>query len=157
MNRSILSRILPLLLTIACAVAIFMFSRQSGMDSIRISNGLLRRLLAFWRDVPLTEITNAELRRYSRLIRKMAHFIIYFALGFCSYWSAYSLLSRFRKTAAFSFCVLYAASDELHQRYSIGRTGKIQDVFIDSTGAFLGILLSSTIASLIQRIRGRTA
>ena len=38
-------------------------------------------------------------------------------------------------------CIAYAASDELHQFFSPGRSPQIRDVVIDSFGALAGILL----------------
>lgn len=37
--------------------------------------------------------------------------------------------------------VLYAASDELHQTFVVGRTGSFMDVGVDGVGAILGTLL----------------
>ncbi|MEO0470376.1 MAG: VanZ family protein [Bacteroidota bacterium] len=42
---------------------------------------------------------------------------------------------------AFAFCVLYAASDEFHQSFVVGRKGAVYDVFIDSAGAGIGWFL----------------
>ncbi|QCX34380.1 VanZ family protein [Caloramator sp. E03] len=38
-------------------------------------------------------------------------------------------------------CVLYAISDEFHQVFVPGRGPNIRDVFIDSTGTLVGILI----------------
>ncbi|MBQ8687310.1 MAG: VanZ family protein [Ruminococcus sp.] len=141
MNRSIFMRILPLLLTLACAAAIFMFSRQSGIDSAEVSDSFLRHALAFWRQIPVSQIPLSHVEKYGHLVRKLAHLFIYFLLGIFSYWSAFALLRKHRGLVAFSFCVLYAVSDELHQLTSDGRNGQLRDVLIDSAGAAAGILL----------------
>lgn len=39
--------------------------------------------------------------------------------------------------AAFAFCVLYAGSDEWHQRFVPDRAGRASDVLIDAAGAGL--------------------
>lgn len=46
-------------------------------------------------------------------------------------------------TVGLLICVLYASSDEFHQLFISGRAGRIMDVFIDSSGAFTGIIFSS--------------
>jgi VanZ family protein len=48
-----------------------------------------------------------------------------------------------RSQFIFAMClaIAYAASDEWHQRFTPGRTSSVLDVFIDSTGAFLGLTL----------------
>lgn len=40
----------------------------------------------------------------------------------------------------FSLCLLYAISDELHQRYVLGREGLLLDVLIDGSGVLLALL-----------------
>ena len=47
------------------------------------------------------------------------------------------------------FSIFYAASDEFHQTFVPGRDGNIVDVLIDSSGALVGILLSSIVYFLI--------
>jgi len=41
---------------------------------------------------------------------------------------------------AFLIAVLYAASDEYHQTFILGRTGTLRDIIIDSSGAGLAWL-----------------
>ena len=41
-----------------------------------------------------------------------------------------------------SFCFLYACTDEIHQLFVVGRTGRFTDVLIDTCGSFTGIMLS---------------
>ena len=48
-------------------------------------------------------------------------------------------------------CVLYAALDELHQKFVAGRGPALTDVFIDSLGALTGIVLSVLVIVLIRR------
>lgn len=52
---------------------------------------------------------------------------------------------------SWAFCILYAASDELHQLFVPGRAGLITDVCIDSAGALLGILLFLAALHLTSR------
>jgi len=37
--------------------------------------------------------------------------------------------------------IMYAVSDELHQTFVSGRTGKLFDIGVDSTGSLLGAFL----------------
>ena len=48
-------------------------------------------------------------------------------------------------------CTLYAATDEIHQLFVAGRTGKWQDVLLDSSGALAGLLLAMFMLWLIRR------
>lgn len=46
---------------------------------------------------------------------------------------------RFR--IALGLAALYAASDEFHQGFASARDGRVQDVFIDTVGAWVGLML----------------
>lgn len=49
---------------------------------------------------------------------------------------------------------LYACSDEIHQLFSPGRSGKLIDVSIDTMGVLNGVLLVLLICKLYEIIRG---
>ena len=78
------------------------------------------------------------------LIRKIAHFGIYFLLGVF-------IINALYKTTNLSYfnifiisiiiSLLYACSDELHQYFVPGRSGEIRDVMIDLAGAGLSIMI----------------
>jgi VanZ family protein len=42
---------------------------------------------------------------------------------------------------SFILCFLYACSDEIHQLYVPGRSGNIKDVFVDSIGISLVLVV----------------
>lgn len=77
-------------------------------------------------------------------IRKMAHFLSYMMLGLC--WSM-GLRKRVREPW---LCLLlaillsggYASFDELRQIFQVGRTGLMQDVILDFSGAVAGVFTS---------------
>jgi VanZ family protein len=79
------------------------------------------------------------------LIRKGAHFGVFFVLGFFTIRaSLMSFLSNRSVTSfisTFLFVVLYAVSDELHQHFTGDRTPLIQDVMIDTVGGLVGIII----------------
>ena len=49
--------------------------------------------------------------------------------------------------------ILYAITDEVHQLYIPGRSGKWQDVCIDSIGVLLGIFVLLLIVEIIYKIK----
>lgn len=112
-------------------ILIFLFSNEPGITSTETSNFFVKRV-AFLEDcfgIPLDILTF--------LIRKSAHFFLYFVLGVLvsnatrgikKYWIVALLL-----------CLLYACTDEIHQLFVIGRSGELKDVFIDFMGSSLGI------------------
>ena len=71
------------------------------------------------------------------VLRKIAHVLEYAVLA--------ALLARawprrkYLFWEVFAVVVFYAASDEFHQLFVIGRAGSLRDVLIDGIGAFLGL------------------
>lgn len=76
-------------------------------------------------------------------IRKGAHFVTYFLMGA----SLFAGMYLWRKKKLWAFLVallvplLFAASDEIHQHFTGGRTPLVQDVILDFCGATVGALL----------------
>lgn len=67
------------------------------------------------------------------MIRKAAHMSIYALLAFCVYHSQEK--PTLKKTLL--IVILYACSDEFHQRFIPGRNGSPIDVGIDTLGAWI--------------------
>ncbi|CAM2760538.1 VanZ family protein [Hathewaya histolytica] len=82
------------------------------------------------------------------LVRKSAHvteYLILFLLLFYGFYrfyknTRYKCLWKSSVLSALS-TILYACTDEFHQIFVIGREGKIFDVFVDSIGALIGIII----------------
>ncbi|MDN4526052.1 VanZ family protein [Fictibacillus fluitans] len=76
-------------------------------------------------------------------IRKAAHFSVYFLLAFLLFRALRFYFSK-GKTVLFSFVftVAYAASDEIHQHFTSGRSPHVEDVMIDACGGAAGILIA---------------
>lgn len=51
------------------------------------------------------------------------------------------------------FCLLYAASDEIHQLFVQGRGAKATDVLIDSIGALIGIGIYNIIYKVYYKLK----
>ena len=78
------------------------------------------------------------------ILRKLAHFFEYFVLNFLIY--RVLLLTEKRDIPwnifwAFMFSILYAFSDEYHQTFVQGRSGRLLDVGIDSFGSLISAWL----------------
>ncbi|MFT9850469.1 VanZ family protein [Aneurinibacillus sp. REN35] len=75
-------------------------------------------------------------------VRKVAHLISYFLLGFLLCRVLWALKIGGWRNALLSLliAVLYASSDELHQLYTARRNGALIDVWLDGFGAACGIL-----------------
>ena len=90
-----------------------------------------------------------------RLIRKSAHFIAYLILGFLVSHAMQNEISNAsswkRWGVSLLLCVVYAISDEFHQIFVPGRGPLVKDVFIDGSGAALGIILYVVAKQLWRR------
>ena len=89
----------------------------------------------------------------NHLVRKAAHFTIYFLLGcFVSGWS-----SGFRWSAAkwipvsTAFCACYAAGDEFHQSFTVMRAPSIYDVLLDTVGSLTGALVVLLLCHIVRK------
>lgn len=82
------------------------------------------------------------------LLRKLAHFTEFTALGLCLRWLWGMVQQKLHRQliCSFSAALLTACIDETIQVFVPGRGPGIKDVLIDTSGAILGI----TILSLIQ-------
>lgn len=131
-------------------IAIFLFSNQTADVSSSVSGGIISAITDFLANlfgVPCSTLPSKAIP-YHGTIRKIAHFLIYMLLGFLlTNALSVSGVKSSRRIFAISLlvAVLYAASDEFHQIFVPGRSGEIRDVIIDSTGAFSGIILRSTL------------
>lgn len=138
------------LLVIIWMSLIFWFSHQSATVSSGMSSGLLYQLLNIlnnlFSDIPI------NLDILHTLIRKTAHFTIYFILGILVYRMLDAEEKRYRHHALISIlvCALYAVSDEIHQLFINGRSGELGDVLIDTVGSAIGCFIYVGIRKFIK-------
>lgn len=124
-------------------VVIFGFSNQNVVSSLSLSDKVASKVIDVVVKVKGKEITSqekAKMVKNTRLIvRKTAHFTEYFILGILVFkiFEMYGV----KRTLVYAvlFCFLYACSDEFHQLFSDGRSAKILDVLIDTSGSVLSI------------------
>lgn len=87
------------------------------------------------------------------LVRKCIHVFTYSVLAMLSAWSAFFWWPRqtVRKLwwGAGLFSLMYAVSDEIHQRFVPGRSGEVRDVLIDTLGIAFGLWLFQRLSSLM--------
>ena len=151
-----------IILTIILAVLIFLFSNdtgdESGSKSSRVTNLILSIVMKDFKS--MSESEREELvDKYSFIVRKLAHFSEYAALGFLIYGSIFtSNLSIREKKFLMVFiswimATIYASTDEIHQMFVAGRGPSVRDVLIDSIGAFFGVLVFFFISYLISKIK----
>jgi len=122
-------------LTLVSAAAIVGFSGQNGRQSDALSKSLSSSVLSA---LPV-DGTAKNLALMNRILRKTAHFSLYFLLGV----GLTGMIGR-RKGARAALTVvalggLFALSDEFHQRFSPGRSASGWDVLLDTCGVAAGL------------------
>lgn len=85
------------------------------------------------------------------LLRKCAHFSVFFLLGLELTWLIGMLRRKKIAVSALAICAAVAAIDECIQRFVPDRHGCISDVLLDSCGAAAGIALLLMGYTLLQR------
>ncbi len=142
----IVFRVLFAILTLALMACIFYLSAESAEVSSQTSAGLIETVVETF--VPsyneMNEVVKKEyISSLQDVVRTLAHFCIFGALGVCSGGFAATFKGKFYIKLIFThlFCVLYSFSDEYHQTFSNGRSFQLIDIGVDSLGAFLGIVV----------------
>lgn len=140
-------------LVILWMMLIFYFSSQVATDSNGMSTGItvhIRKLIIWV--LPTLDVSIETLNHF---IRKSAHFLVYFGLGFLLK-NAYQVSGYINikgSVYALIVSVLYAISDEVHQMFVPGRGPGIKDVFIDSIGALAGILVFMILMNISVQLK----
>lgn len=129
-----------------------MFSNQKANESTNLSNSFIIKIVDVVEKITNHEFNNEEvINNFVYPVRKLAHFSIYFILGILTIEAIKHKNNAF--IIAITICVLYSVSDEIHQQFVDGRTGKIIDVFIDSIGSLIGIKIDLFISKKIKNLK----
>lgn len=146
-------------------IVIFYLSHQPATISNELSKSVAKVVAGNIDFVSSRDDFN--LSSVNNIVRKQAHFWLYFALGIL----VVSSLRRVGMTGVKGFmlsiviCVIYAVTDEWHQLFVPGRGGQVSDVVIDSSGAVAGIVFilfirrvtKFVVGSLVQICRHRVS
>lgn len=153
-------RCLFLALTLCWMAVIFWFSAQEAEASSGLSGGFIARLLSFI--LPGFETMDEPSRlalidSLQTIVRKCAHMGVYAVLGvFVSmFMSTFSFGAAKQFIIALFLCIIYAASDEIHQYFVPGRSCEFRDICIDSVGALIGVSLCQALFYVNKRRRSR--
>lgn len=126
---------------------IFRFSAQEGTDSATLSRYVSKMLVLAYNRVMSKGYDNYTLNSLIDYIhpyvRKGAHITEYFGLAMAVSLPLWVYRIRGFGLTLFAgfFCVAFAALDEYHQSFTIGRSASPRDVLIDSIGILLGIIV----------------
>ena len=153
-------------LTIIWAIVIFMFSSRNGnestSDSSRLGMEICRIFVDGFENMASKEQFDLA-KRIDYPVRKAAHATEYAVLGIFIFGSIYNGKKSCGNTdgrkagiikyafPAWTAGTFYAVTDEIHQLFVPGRSGKALDVCIDSTGVFAGILFFLIVLMIVGK------
>lgn len=127
-----INKVLKIIILILWMLVIFLLSNQTGSESTGLSDGVINKTICSF-------ISNCNPEVYSFIVRKTAHFLLYFILGIFSVMNFKN--DREGVINALIVCIIYAFFDEIHQMFISNRSGEFRDIIIDSIGSISGILL----------------
>jgi len=118
-------------------IIIYCLSSQSATESSLVSSGITDRVYQLLSNV----FKNIEVEALEAFIRNIAHFTLYFILGFLLLNALHynSLDKRNNLIITLLVCIPYSISDEIHQLFVPGRAFQISDIIIDILGSLTGI------------------
>lgn len=152
-----INKIISIILVIIWMIIVFWFSAQVGDDSSNISGNTLRKIITFINN----NISQEELENLVEIsqpvIRKLAHYTIYTIGGFLIYnqQKQYNNTKKNKIINSTLIGIVYAITDEIHQLFVPGRSGKILDVGIDSLGVITGIIIYQILEKIINYVKTR--
>ena len=153
------SRAVFLILTAAVMAAIFILSSQTAAGSSNTSSGITKLYIKVFHSGydSCSAARQKEIwSNASFIVRKCAHFSIYAVLGFFASFTAGK--RRFFSNGSLGvviFGFLYAFSDEIHQKFSEGRSCEFRDMMIDTCGVITGMVCSFILVRLITCLSDR--
>ena len=135
-----------IILTIIWMGFIFCMSNQPANISKELSQNIENLL----KQTPiignlLSDILNSPNSQF--IVRKSAHIILFCFLSILCFVVIYELKRNVKISTLVSFSItfIYACMDEIHQLFIPGRTGKINDVLIDSIGVIMDLIFINLI------------
>lgn len=131
------------------------FSANTGGVSSEQSQGIVGRIIDYVEDVTGKTLSKEQQQlwedRIHTPIRKLAHTMEYMVFALTVAFPLLQYISSYKKNCSitFFFCIVYAALDEIHQRFVPGRSGQFKDVLIDGVGIGIGILIFCVICKIV--------
>ena len=154
-------KILLVLLILVWMGFIYFLSSVPGQESNIKSKAMIQK--AIEKEVGKKEVTEEEhqkqvqklVNKINAPLRKVVHAVVYIILAIligvaCKVYGS-------KKWMYISFPIvlsfLYACTDEIHQRYVVGRSGKVSDVVIDTCGAIIGLVILQVCIVIKNKIK----
>lgn len=152
-KKELMIYILRFLPMVIMMVVIFLFSAMPGDESGETSGTVMRLVVGVFESLTHEDISPERQEQIHFLVRKIAHFTEFMILGMTAVLAFYRKerrrLANCLIPAAVS--VLYAASDEFHQRFVPGRGPSLRDVCVDAAGVLTAVTLLTFILWIIEK------
>lgn len=132
---------------ILMSLFIFGFSNQEGDKSGNLSQKTAVMVVKIAGNMNFIDVNednvNELAERIEYPIRKLAHVTEYMVFGLLILLALYIWAFKARQLylTAFFTSFVFACTDEIHQLFVAGRSGRFTDVCIDSAGVFIGLLM----------------
>ena len=149
-------RILTLVPVLFVMALIFSFSAQTQTESSQTSGHLEKIVMVVLDRYFHGQITDQQaiIDQVSHIVRKLAHFTEFAALGFFLMLHLPDRNKGWLWSGIAGIC--YAISDEVHQIFVPGRGPGVIDVCIDGLGVLAGIVVMCMLLSLIEHRKTKT-
>lgn len=148
-----MKKIIGWLAVIIWIIIIFSFSSQVAEQSNNLSTNVTEVVVeTVEKVIPNKEFDVKTINHY---IRKNAHFIVYMILGLLlmNAMNAHSYLLKTNVIIVIFLGALTASLDEFYQSFIPGRGPGIKDVFIDTSGLLLGIIMYISLIKYFKKSR----
>lgn len=147
----------PFIFDLLVGVAVVAITTWSSSQTAEVSGGASRGIVYWFLSYLPGEYTQDTVAILDHLLRKAAHFTLYFILG-CSLTGCYRRQRRVPTALAVLLTgAALAGLDEFHQMFVDGRGPALSDVFLDTcgvaAGCFFRMALRRCICAMQQRRR----
>lgn len=134
-----MKKVVSIILVIVWMGLIFSFSSSNGDESSDLSDGIIVNITEKLNKNISKDNLNTIVERFSFIIRKIAHFSIYFVLGclIMNMFYTFGIKDYYSLIYASLICISYAFMDETHQIFVSGRSGEFRDVMLDSSASLI--------------------
>ena len=158
MKKRTIATVVFAILLVGWMTLIFSFSCEDGDKSANTSTDVVTEIVEIISPTTPAEKAEQIVQENQTTIRKLAHFALYMGLGFFACGlsvSAFDISTKSKFLLTFSFCIFYAATDELHQFFVVGRSGSAVDVALDSFGALVTIIAVLSAEKLYLKMQSK--
>ncbi|PYG87797.1 VanZ family protein [Ruminiclostridium sufflavum DSM 19573] len=149
--------ILPFTATILCMLAIFMLSAQPATESNNNSKLIVSKIVDSTSRLGADEMTESQktaiVEKINSVAREFMHSAVYFIMAIFAQITMLGIFKEYLLSGVitFTFCEVYAFTDELHQLLVPGRTFQLLDLGMDAAGILSAILLVLLIHAFKKR------